>query len=208
LVLSSITVFFVFLIPENLIPQIYARFILGIIFVLFFPGYVATKTLYPIGVPLKTPSIALDTIERIVLSVGLSLVVTPMVGLILYNTPWGLSLASATISLLAVTAVFASVGILREYLEQKSLFLRKVITITEFEVTNNILRFFDEQGLMKRRRVVVKEISLAEITNIDSRGCELSVTSGGVANIFIMRRAESITDLRDRVRGMIVGGSK
>ena len=54
LFLSILTVVLVFTIPENLIPQIYARSVLGIMFLLYFPGYVLIKAIYPINVPLGT----------------------------------------------------------------------------------------------------------------------------------------------------------
>ncbi len=72
LLLSILTAFFVFSIPDNMIPQIYARSALGIMFVLYFPGYAIIKAIYPINVPLELRSVILDNIERIVLSLGLS----------------------------------------------------------------------------------------------------------------------------------------
>jgi uncharacterized membrane protein len=65
--------------------------------------------------PQKTSSENLDTIERIALSIGMSLALTPIVGLILNYTPWGITLTPITLSLLALTTVFATAAILREH---------------------------------------------------------------------------------------------
>jgi uncharacterized membrane protein len=61
--------------------------------------------------PQKTSSENLDTIERVALSLGMSLALTPIVGLILNYTPWGITLTPITLSLLALTVVFATAAI-------------------------------------------------------------------------------------------------
>jgi hypothetical protein len=207
LFLSILTVFFVFALPENLVPQIYARNVLGAIFVLYLPGFALIKILYPVSVPLKTSYNTLDTIERIGLNLGLSLVVTPIIGLILYYTPWGINLTLITFSLLIVTILLATSGILREYQAKKELFLRRVRVVTGYAIKDNAIVFFNERGLMRKRCIIVQEILVSGITSIDSRDCELSVFSNGGTNIFLMRNAESASVLRDSVRGMIVGKS-
>lgn len=105
----------VFTIPEDAYPIVYIRMALGVIFVLFLPGFAFIKALYPTRVPIKTSSENIDTIERAALSLGLSLALTPMVSLILNYTPWGIRLTPVTLSLLALTAVFATAAIIREY---------------------------------------------------------------------------------------------
>ena len=57
----------------------------------------------------------MDTIERAVLSFGISLALVSIVGLILNYTPWGISLTPIALSLLALTIVFATAAVLREY---------------------------------------------------------------------------------------------
>jgi hypothetical protein len=90
--LSIATVAVVFLIPENLYPWVYARYVLGAIFILWLPGYTFIKALFPTQVPIKTSSESPDTIERVALSLGLSLALVPMIGLLLNYTPWGIRL--------------------------------------------------------------------------------------------------------------------
>jgi len=113
--LAIATTIAVFTIPEDAYPIVYARSILGAILVLWLPGYTFIKALFPVHVPIKTSTENLDNIERIALSLGMSLALTPIVGLILNYTPWGITLTPITLSLLALTIVFATAAILREH---------------------------------------------------------------------------------------------
>jgi uncharacterized membrane protein len=105
--LSTITTLLVFTIAENTPALIYVRYILGAIFVLWLPGYAFIKALFPTK--------EIDTIERIALSLGISLAFVPIVGLFLNYTPWGISLPPITLSLLALTLILATVALLREH---------------------------------------------------------------------------------------------
>ncbi|MEM1540867.1 MAG: DUF1616 domain-containing protein, partial [Candidatus Bathyarchaeia archaeon] len=49
------------------------------------------------------------------LSIGLSLVIVPIVGLLLNYTPWGIRLTPITMSLLALTTTFATAALIREH---------------------------------------------------------------------------------------------
>lgn len=95
--------------------MVYIRYVLGGVFVLWLPGYTFIKALYPTQVPIKTSSENLDTIERVVLSAGMSIALVPMVGLLLNYTPWGIRLTPVTLSLLGLTLTFALAAIIREY---------------------------------------------------------------------------------------------
>ena len=110
LVLITTTTITVFTISENAYPIIYARYALGAIFVLFLPGYSLIKALFPTK--------EIDSIERISLSIGMSLALVSITGLILNYTPWGIRTAPITLSLLALTIVFATAGIIREHQSQ------------------------------------------------------------------------------------------
>jgi uncharacterized membrane protein len=115
IVLAAVTTVAVFTIPENAVPIVYARTVLGAIFVLYLPGYTFIKALFPSKVPNKTSSESLDTIERVALSSGMSLALVPMVGLLLNYTPWGIRLTPIVLSLLSLTTIFATVAIIREH---------------------------------------------------------------------------------------------
>ena len=105
----------VFTIPENYYPWVFIRYVLGMIFVLWLPGYAFIKALFPTQVPIKLPTETLDAIERIALSAGMSLALVPIVGLLLNYTPWGIRLTPIVLSLLALTIVFSTAAIIREH---------------------------------------------------------------------------------------------
>jgi len=115
ILLTFATVIAVFTIPENAYPLVYIRYVLGVTFVLWLPGYTFIKALFPTQVPIKTSSENLDTIERIALSAGMSIALVPIVGLLLNYTPWGIRLTPLTLSLLGLTITFALAAITREY---------------------------------------------------------------------------------------------
>jgi uncharacterized membrane protein len=65
------------------IPGEPVRAALGLLLILFFPGYVLASILYPrLG--------QLSGVERIALSVALSVALIPLLGLALHFTPWGI----------------------------------------------------------------------------------------------------------------------
>ena len=97
----------VFVVPEDGFPFVYARYVFGSVFVLFLPGYSLIKALFG--------SKELDNIERLALSVGLSLALVPLAGLLLNYTPWGIRTTPVTFCLLALTLVFASAAVVRDY---------------------------------------------------------------------------------------------
>lgn len=107
IILATTTALTVFTIQENSFPLIYVRYILGAIFVLFLPGYSLIKTLFP--------EKELDNIEHTALSVGMSLALVPIIGLILYYTPLGIETTPITLSLLTLTIIFATTAIIREH---------------------------------------------------------------------------------------------
>jgi len=96
------------LIPD-LFPLNSVRWILGSIFVLYLPGYTLIQLLFPRGSEL-------DGLERFALSIGLSLAVVPLIGLLLNYSPWGIRLAPITASLGAFTIILAIAAGTREYI--------------------------------------------------------------------------------------------
>ena len=114
IIIALATAISAFTIPEDLFPLVYIRYALGTIFVLWLPGYTFIKALFPTHVPIKTSSEDLDIIERIALSIGMSLALVPIVGLLLNYTPWGIRLTPIILSLLALTIIFATVALIRE----------------------------------------------------------------------------------------------
>ena len=115
IIITLTTALVVFTVPENAFPLVYARYILGTIYVLWLPGYAFIKALFPTKVPIQTTSEELDKIERAALSIGMSIALVPITGLLLNYTPWGIRLTPITISLLALTLAFATAAIIREH---------------------------------------------------------------------------------------------
>lgn len=115
LIVTTVTAF---TIPEDAYPLVYARYVLGTIFVVWLPGYTFVKALFPSTLPVKTSTKRLDAIERVALSIGMSFALLPIVGLLLNYTPWGIRLAPIVLSLLLLTMMFSTVAFLREYQNQ------------------------------------------------------------------------------------------
>jgi uncharacterized membrane protein len=76
------------------------RIPLGLLMVLFVPGYTLIAALFP---KMKD----LDGIERVALSFGLSIAVVPLIGLGLNYTPWGIRLTPVVVSLAIFTILMA-----------------------------------------------------------------------------------------------------
>ena len=89
IILAIVTTVLVFTVPEDSYPLSYLRNFLGLVFVLFLPGYTFIKALFPAHVPVEASSESLELIEIIALSFGMSLALVPIVGLLLNYTPWG-----------------------------------------------------------------------------------------------------------------------
>jgi len=102
-----LTVVAVYLVP-SVYPYITLRWIAGSIFVLFLPGYVTVQALFPF-------SRDLDDVERFALSVGLSLAITPLIGLMLNYLPWGIRLEPIVFSLCLYSLATGLIGTWRRY---------------------------------------------------------------------------------------------
>jgi uncharacterized membrane protein len=126
--LAAATALTVFTIPENSNPLIYVRYVLGAIFVLFLPGYSLIKAIFP--------GKELDTIERTALSLGLSLAIVPLTGLILNYTPWGIRTTPITLILMILTIILATTALIREHQTRKTeLMTRKQTPDTSHNLT-------------------------------------------------------------------------
>lgn len=72
------------------------RYVLGAFYVLFLPGYAAVEALYPRGDEI-------GPLERLALSIGLSLAVVPLIGLALNYSPWGIRLEPSAAGIAAAS---------------------------------------------------------------------------------------------------------
>jgi len=119
-ILTAATIPLVYTIRENDYPLAYSRNILGAIYVLWLPGYTFIKALFPEQASTKTSDKSLDPIERIALSLGMSLALVPIVGLLLNYTPWGITLTPIILSQTALTLTFATAAIIRQHQTTKT----------------------------------------------------------------------------------------
>jgi hypothetical protein len=104
--LVAVTMLFVFTV--NTSSLLYVRYVLGGVFVLFLPGFMLISALYP-------RSGELDGLERVALSIGLSLAIVPLIGLLLNYTPWGIRLEPIMISMAVFAEALAVVCVVRRF---------------------------------------------------------------------------------------------
>lgn len=93
---------------DTLKPLLYARYVLGTLLVLYMPGMALIEALYP-------KEEELSPLERLALSIGLSLAVVPLIGLVLNYTPWGIRLNPILASLTLYTAATLALAAYRKY---------------------------------------------------------------------------------------------
>jgi len=86
---------------------LYLRYVFGSILVFFLPGYALIEALYP--------KKELDELTRFALSIGISLALSPLAGLILNFTLFGITLLSVSLTLAGMTVVFLLVALRRKH---------------------------------------------------------------------------------------------
>jgi uncharacterized membrane protein len=91
----------IILFPSNIL-----RIILGLPFLLFFPGYTLVAALF-------TRKEGMSSIERVALSFGLSIAVVPLIGLILNYTAWGIKMESVLYSVASFVLITSIIAWLR-----------------------------------------------------------------------------------------------
>ena len=88
------------------VPSTIARVILGLPFILFFPGYTLVATLF-------SKNEEMNNIELLALSVGMSLAVVALIALGLNYTIWGIKLDSVLYCLSAFIFVTSTIALIR-----------------------------------------------------------------------------------------------
>ena len=84
-------------------PSNVLRIILGLPFLLFFPGYVLIAALFP-------RRDRMDALERVALSFGMSIAIVPLIGLALNYTDWGIRLLPVLYSVSAFIIITSIVA--------------------------------------------------------------------------------------------------
>jgi uncharacterized membrane protein len=105
----------VFIIPVDAYPFSFLRNILGLLFILFFPGYSFVRLMFNKEKPIKQLSDSLESVEHLASSIGVSIALSSIVGLMLYYTPLGLGLVSITFSLFLLTLILSNASVVREF---------------------------------------------------------------------------------------------
>ena len=126
------------------IPVDVLRIILGLPFVLVFPGYTLLSALF-----IRQGS--MSGVERLALSCGLSIAVVPIIGLILNYTPWGISLNPYIFTLYFFTIIMSSIA----YFRRRSL--------PENE------RFYTDFKLHNRKSLLQETASVVDTSHISGK---------------------------------------
>jgi uncharacterized membrane protein len=132
IVIAIVTTITVLIIPNNAYPLTYLRSLLGTAFIFILPGYAFLKLLFPSKVPIHAHTESLDTIERAIFAVGTSIALVSITNLILNSLQLNTGAAPITLNLLALTAIFATVAMFREY--QAKVTISKVRLTTELKI--------------------------------------------------------------------------
>jgi uncharacterized membrane protein len=137
LAVSLLTFTAIVLVPENLKPFGFVRYILGASFVFWLPGYCCVKLLFPREVS-KRSSKYFEAAEKIALNIGMSIALVTIVGSFIYYISGIVSVINIVLCLIALTVVFATLAVVRDYYlyetSQKNFFktLFKRIAIQDF----------------------------------------------------------------------------
>jgi len=109
--LLSATLLVLVFIDASGLPGFWAtlRLALGLVYVLFVPGYALQAALFP-------RLTDLDGVERAGLSTGLSVALVPVLALALDRLPWGLCLWPMLLSLALSTLAFALIAMVRRWM--------------------------------------------------------------------------------------------
>jgi uncharacterized membrane protein len=110
IVVIGFTIASVIIITVPPLSESVLRAVVGFPLVLFLPGYSLVSALFP-------RSDELDAIERIALSIGLSICVVVFIGLGLNYTPWGIRLGPILLVLSAFILIMTAVGAVRRRVE-------------------------------------------------------------------------------------------
>jgi uncharacterized membrane protein len=102
IVLSSLSLLAIMVLPQgNPI-----RIVFGILFLIFFPGYCLVSALWP-------RRKGISGLERVALSVGLSIAIVPLVGFTQNYAPWGINLYSMMLVLFILVIIFSCLAYFR-----------------------------------------------------------------------------------------------
>lgn len=127
---SIIALISILTISENFYPLVYLRWVFGFIFIMFLPGYVVTKIIFPFSLSLKKFNYRQycnlwnnDLLARLFLSFCLNLAIVPFIGFLLNYTPFGITIIPVSLSLFFLIMFLAILSLVREYYNYSNEFI-------------------------------------------------------------------------------------
>ncbi len=184
--LVAICLFTTLVLPLVLLTTGIPRIALGLIFLLFAPGYTFVAGAFP----RKT---SLGPIQRLALSLGLSVAIVAQIGFVLNYTPWGINLSPLAISIALFIVISSAFALYRR---------RQVPEHERFEIRLHIgLPLWKEGGRLDRVLSIVLVLTALAAAGlfvysltVPSEGekyTEFSVLGGqGMAGDYDLRAAE------------------
>jgi len=115
IVVGVVATLLFFVNSETPYPLIFVRNVFGLLFVLFLPGYALTRTLFPINRSPKASNSQIHAIQRLALSIGTSIVIVTIIGVVVYYSPLGLNLSIIVLNLFVITQILTTSALVREY---------------------------------------------------------------------------------------------
>jgi uncharacterized membrane protein len=132
-----------------LVPEFPLRIILGIPFLLFFPGYALIAFLFP-------EKKDLDAIERIALSFGFSIAISPLIGFGLNYTPFGIHLDPILVCITAFNLGFSSLAYWRRYKVEEP-----YLPLDPSRTYGSLMRQYRSEGKTDRALTIILVIAIA-----------------------------------------------
>lgn len=105
LFLTFLSVIVILVIPATQNPLIVLRYLFGSVLLLFLPGYCLVKTVFP--------SEKFFSVKSIILSIGFSLALTPIVTMVLNYTPFGITQNTVMFGIVIVNTFFSTIAIVQ-----------------------------------------------------------------------------------------------
>ncbi|MDQ2052127.1 DUF1616 domain-containing protein [Natronolimnohabitans sp. A-GB9] len=186
---------------EGSVARLLATFPLA----LFLPGYALVSVLFPAGnrsareataTTIEREPRGIDVVERLGLSVALSLAVVPVVGLVLPLTQWGLATVPAAATLTVLTVVLAQLGVVRRL---------KTPTAERFTVSplQAIRRLRREENAVATASSIVLVLAIGLAAGALLVGFLAPVSTGGFTELALYTEDEDGELIADNIDGEI-----
>ena len=126
IILLTLVIITLLLFPAAAFTSGALRIILGLPLVLFIPGYILLSAIFP-------NKGSLSNIERIAFSIGLSIAVAVIIGVVLNFTPWGITLYPLLISFTTLIVIMGLVAWYRSLQSYKELSITVDINLSQWQ---------------------------------------------------------------------------